>query len=77
MMANVRWVKLGTRSCSFLDGKEVDLLEKRVYPTGIQAGAGSTYRVEVRKCSAGYQCGHMEDPCAWAEVGHDGRLYHE
>ena len=77
MMATEKWVKLGVKKCDFLDGKEVELMEKRVYPTGLQSGTGDDYRVVLRKCSAGYQCGHMENPCAWAEEGHDGRLYIE
>lgn len=73
-MSVEKWVKLGTKNCEIV-GKEVELMEKRVYPTGFQDGSGESYRVLLRKCSAGYQCGHLENPCAWAETGHDGRLY--
>lgn len=76
MMANVKWVNLGIKHCDFV-GKAVELMEKRVYPTGLQDGSGETYRVLKRKCSAGYECGYLDNPCAWAEVGHDGRLYIE
>ncbi|MCP4362596.1 MAG: hypothetical protein GY796_31710 [Chloroflexi bacterium] len=75
-MTNVQWVKLGNKNCGFL-GEEVELIEKRVYPTGLQDGNGETYRVIMRKCSAGYQCSHIENPCVWAEEGHDGRRYIE
>ncbi len=74
MMATIKWVNLGTTYCDFAS-KEVELMEQRIYPTGLQDGSGNAYRVLMRKCSAGYQCGHMENPCAWAEVGHDGRRY--
>lgn len=76
MMAAEKWVILGKKHCHFVD-KEVDLVEKRVYPVGLLDSAGSGYRVLARKCSAGYECGHMEEPCQWADVGHDGRLYNE
>ena len=75
-MATEKWVNLGTRNCD-VAGKEVELMEKRIYPAGLQSGTGDDYRVVLRKCSAGYQCGAMEDPCVWAETGHDGRLYRE
>ena len=74
MMARIEWIKLGDRNCDFL-GKEVELMEKRAYPEGILDANGEEYRVLLRKCSAGYECGHMEEPCQWAEVGHDGRQY--
>ena len=76
-MATERWVKLGTKNCEYLGGREVELMEKRIYPVGLLDSTADNYRVIMRKCSAGYQCGHMENPCAWAEVGHDGRLYNE
>jgi hypothetical protein len=75
-MARTEWVKLGTKNCDVV-GHEVELMEKRVYPAGLLDADGEGYRVLMRKCSAGYQCGHMEDPCQWAEVGHDGRQYNE
>ena len=65
-MSTVQWVKLGTRNCDFLK-EEVELMEKRLYPKGILDSSGDAYRVLIRKCSAGYECGHMEDPCQWAE----------
>lgn len=76
-MATERWVKLGIKNCDMLGGREVELMEKRIYPAGLLDSTGDNYRVVLRKCSAGYQCGHLENPCAWAEVGHDGRLYNE
>ena len=74
MMARVEWIKLGNRSCEYV-GETVELLEKRAYPDGILDESGDSYRVLARKCSAGYECGGMDDPCQWAEVGHDGRKY--
>jgi len=75
-MSVEKWVTLGTKHCEKVN-EEVELMEKRIYPTGIQDSnsSGENYRVLLRKCSAGYQCGHMENPCVWAEEGHDGRLY--
>lgn len=73
-MSTVKWVNLGLKHCD-VAGKEVELLEKRAYPTGLLENDGEGYRVLLRKCSAGYQCGHIENPCVWAEEGHDGRLY--
>lgn len=75
-MAVAKWVNLGIKFCDFVD-EEVELLEKRVYPTGFLNVGNARYRVLMRKCSAGYQCSHMEDPCQWAEVEGDGRLYNE
>ncbi len=74
MMGKVEWIKLCDRNCDVL-GQTVELLEKRVYPDGILDENGEGYRVLARKCSAGYECGGMEEPCQWAEVGHDGRKY--
>lgn len=73
-MAQVEWIKLGTKNCSFVNG-EVELFEKRVYPVGLMNKGGEEYRVLDRKCSAGYQCTHMEEPCVWVEKDGDGRLY--
>ena len=73
-MAQVEWVKLGTKDCHFVNGK-VELFEKRVYPVGLINKGGAGYRVLDRKCSAGYQCTHLEDPCGWVELDGDGRLY--
>ncbi len=75
MMAKIEWIKLGELNCDLLDGKTVELMEKRIYPEGILSTNGEAYRVLARKCSAGYECGHIPQPCQWAEVGHDGRLY--
>jgi len=73
-MATVEWVKLGTKNCQFV-GHEVELMEKRAYPSGILNTGPSSYRVLSRKCSAGYECSHVEDPCVWADSRADGRLY--
>lgn len=73
-MAQAEWIKLGTKNCSFVNG-EVELLEKRVYPVGLMNKGGEEYRVLDRKCSAGYQCTHVEEPCVWVDQEGDGRLY--
>lgn len=73
-MTNVVWVKLGNRNCTHINA-EVELMEKRAYPEGILDTNREEYRVLLRRCSAGYECGGMDDPCQWAEVGHDGRQY--
>ena len=36
---------------------------------------GKGYRVLARKCSAGYQCTHLDEPCQWVDKEGDGRLY--
>lgn len=73
-MAQAMWVNLGNKYCDFLE-KEVELMEKRVYPTGFLRANDEQYRVLMRKCSAGYQCSHMENPCQWADLEADGRQY--
>jgi hypothetical protein len=56
-------------------GEEVELMEKRVYPKGLLQINRGDYRVLEHKCSAGYQCTHMEDPCVWVDDEGDGRQY--
>ena len=75
-MAEAEWIKLGTKNCKVVNG-EVELFEKRVYPVGLMNKGGEEYRVLDRKCSTGYQCTHMEDPCVWVDQEGDGRLYNK
>lgn len=73
-MASAEWIKLGTKKCDVVN-KEVELFEKRIYPVGLMNQDGKGYRVLARKCSAGYQCTHMDEPCQWVDKEGDGRLY--
>jgi hypothetical protein len=73
-MASAEWIKLGTKQCGFVNG-EVELFEKRVYPVGLLNQGSDGYRVLARKCSAGYQCSDIEEPCQWVDADGDGRLY--
>lgn len=73
-MAEVKWVLLGTKQCERL-GKTVELVEKRAYPDGMLNSNHGAYRVLEHKCSAGFKCTHMEDPCVWVETEGDGRQY--
>jgi hypothetical protein len=50
-------------------------MEKRVYPVDVLDSSGEKYRVLARRCSAGFQCTGMEDPCVWVEKDGDGRQY--
>lgn len=74
MMAKTEWSQFGVKFCDRV-GKEVELMEKRVYPVGVLNSSGEQYRVLARRCSAGYQCNHLEEPCAWVEEDADGRQY--
>ncbi|MCA9922167.1 MAG: hypothetical protein KC419_22080 [Anaerolineales bacterium] len=74
MMAKAEWIQLGVKYCNRVN-EEVELMEKRVYPINVLNSSGEQYRVLARRCSAGYQCGHMEEPCVWVEEGADGRQY--
>ena len=73
-MAEAEWTQFGVKYCDRV-GKEVELLEKRVYPVGMLDSSGEKYRVLARRCSAGYQCGDMENPCVWVKEDADGRQY--
>ncbi len=73
-MTSAEWIKLGTKKCDKVN-EEVDLFEKRIYPVGLISQGGEGYRVLARKCSAGYQCTHMDEPCQRVDKEGDGRLY--
>ncbi|MCP5094980.1 MAG: hypothetical protein GY943_05475 [Chloroflexi bacterium] len=73
-MAEQDWILLGKKKCERL-GEHVELFEKRVYPTGLSRTSGEQYRVTERRCSCGYQCTQMEDPCVWVDPEGDGRKY--
>ncbi len=68
------WIQLGVKYCEHVD-KQVELIEKRVYPIGFMNHNGEQYRVLSRRCSAGFECTHMDAPCAWVEKEADGRQY--
>ena len=73
-MAKEEWTQLGVKFCHHV-GEDVELMEKRVYPVNMLDGSGEKYRVMARKCSAGFQCTGMDDPCVWVDKDGDGRQY--
>lgn len=73
-MSGEQWIQLGVKYCEKV-GDNVELMEKRVYPQGLLATGNEQYRVLMRRCSAGYQCSHLEEPCVWVDAEADGRQY--
>jgi len=73
-MAEIKWVQLGIKHCERV-GKTVELMEKRVYPSGLLQINHGEYRVMTHKCSAGYECTHLENPCVWVDKEGDGCQY--
>lgn len=73
-MAQVKWIQVGKIECKRL-GETVELVEKRAYPNGLNRANRGEYRVLAHRCSAGYKCTHMENPCVWMDPAGDGRQY--
>ena len=63
-MAVLKWVTTRKKWCD-LAHREVELMERRVYPADtLPDGIG--YQVVARKCSADIVCNLAGFPCQWA-----------
>jgi len=63
-MATERWVTVGKRWCEFRQGEAL-LLERRIFPSGIQRYYRAP-RVVERKCNCAIECNMAGYPCKWA-----------
>ena len=70
-MATTKWVKIEGRWCELIH-KDVEILEKRVYPAEIMPDLGN-YHVIACKCTADLDCNLAGIQCqyAYTSPGHD------
>jgi len=63
-MATIKWVKIDGRWCE-LFCKEVEILQKRVFPAEVMPDVGG-YRVLACRCTADIDCNLAGVQCKWA-----------
>ena len=68
-MATEKWVAVKNEWCDLI-GKEVELLELRVYPADVLP-EGQDFQVKARRCSVDVTCNMAGFPCKWAFTNPD------
>lgn len=63
-MATEKWVTVKTQWCEII-GREAELLERRVYPSGMLPDT-KPYQVLGHKCTAAIECNLLGCNCKWA-----------
>lgn len=69
-MATIVWEPVKTMECARL-GSQVELLEKRVYPSDLLDTALVGYHKEGKRCSHGIECNQMGFACRWSGLNPD------
>ncbi|MFN2135368.1 MAG: hypothetical protein ACK2UK_05400 [Candidatus Promineifilaceae bacterium] len=63
-MADVKWVKIEGRWCELIN-KDIEILEKRVYPSEVMPDT-SAYHILACRCTAAIDCNLAGIPCEHA-----------
>lgn len=64
-MATGKWVVVGRKECDLIH-QQVELRQKRVYPTADFLQQFAVYRVEACLCTAAIGCNMAGISCKWA-----------
>jgi hypothetical protein len=68
-MAREKWVVVGKRWCEYRDA-EAELLERRVFPSGVLRFYQPP-RVVEQRCNCAIECNMAGYPCKWAFTNPD------